>query len=294
MICPNCKSNIPDDSKFCPDCGTKVAKNEVCPHCGAENLPKDSMFCPECGCKIDKTSTSVEKISELEITVNNVSFKMIMVESGSFTMGATPEMKDPWDDEKPTHQVTLTQDYYIGKTQVTQTLWKAVMGDNPSWFKGDNLPVECVSWNDCQKFISKLNSLTGQKFRLPTEAEWEFAARGGNKSKHYQYSGSNNLDDVAWHWNNSGGQTHPVATKKPNELGIHDMSGNVWEWCSDWYGSYASNAQTNPAGPNSGSYRVLRGGSWNHCARSCRSSNRNYCTPDYSINFLGLRVVLVP
>ena len=235
-----------------------------------------------------------QQIPSKTYTANGVSFDMMMVKAGTFTMGATSEMKDPNSDEKPTHQVTLTNDYYIGKTEVTQALWKAVMGNNPSYFKGDNLPVENVSWDDCQKFISKLNSLTGQNFRLPTEAEWEFAARGGNNSNHYQYSGSNVLGDVAWYDGNSGHKTHVVATKQPNELGLYDMSGNVWEWCSDWFGNYSSSSLTNPTGPNSGSSRVFRGGSWCNDARSCRSSYRSCYAPDSSYYSLGLRLVLVP
>ncbi|MBQ0121843.1 MAG: SUMF1/EgtB/PvdO family nonheme iron enzyme [Bacteroidales bacterium] len=227
------------------------------------------------------------------LTVNGANYPMVYVQAGTFTMGATSEMEDPLDYEKPTHQVTLTYDYYIGKTEVTQALWKAVMGNNPSEFKGDNLPVESVSWNDCQKFISKLNSMTGQSFRLPTEAEWEFAARGGNYSNHYQYSGSNKLGDVAWYDGNSGMKTHAVATKQPNELGLYDMSGNVWEWCSDWYGKYRSSSQTNPTGPSSGSGRVFRGGGF-FDAGYCRSSFRNYDAPDYSPSIPGLRLVLVP
>ena len=227
------------------------------------------------------------------LNVDGVTYDMMMVKAGTFTMGATSEMKDPYSNEKPTHQVTLTNDYYIGKTEVTQALWKAVMGNNPSDFKGDNLPVECVCWDDCRKFISKLNSLTGRNFRLPTEAEWEFAARGGNNSNHYQYSGSNELGDVAWYEGNSGDKTHVVATKQPNELGLYDMSGNVWEWCSDWFGNYSS-SQTNPTGPNSGSFRVYRGGGWNNNASCFRSSFRDSLIPDYGFNGLGLRLVLVP
>ena len=158
--------------------------------------------------------------------VNGVSFTMIPVEGGTFTMGATSEMTAPDSDEKPTHQVTLSS-YYMGETEVTQALWQAVMGSNPSWFQGDNLPVEWVSWHDCQTFISRLNSLTGKRFRLPTEAEWEYAARGGNQSRHTQYSGSSRIDDVVWYEDNSGRKTHPVKTKQPNELGLYDMSGNV-------------------------------------------------------------------
>lgn len=229
------------------------------------------------------------------LNVDGVTYDMIKVQAGTFTMGATSEMKDPDDDEQPTHQVTLTNDYYIGKTEVNQALWKAVMGNNPSESKGDNLPVESVSWNDCQEFISKLNSMTGQNFRLPTEAEWEFAARGGNNSNHYQYSGSNKLGDVAWYDGNSGNKTHAVATKQPNELGLYDMSGNVWEWCSDWYGNYSSSSQTNPTGPSSGSSRVFRGGSWGINAWFCRSSLRfGSHAPDFSDGYLGLRLVLVP
>lgn len=235
-----------------------------------------------------------------EFVANGVAFRMIPVEGGTFTMGATPEQQNPDDDEKPTHRVTLSS-YMIGETEVTQELWQAVMGSNPSYFKGNNNPVEKVSWNDCQDFVRKLNSLTVQTFRLPTEAEWEFAARGGNKSKGYQYSGSNNLRDVAWYgqWDgntydngNSGEKTHPVATKAPNELGIYDMSGNVCEWCQDWYGSYSSSAQTNPQGPSSGSYRVIRGGGWGDGAMFCRSAIRGNDRPGLRYYSLGLRLVL--
>ena len=223
---------------------------------------------------------------------DGISIDMVRVEAGTFTMGATAEMEDPDDEERPTHQVTLTNDYYIGKYEVTQALWQTVMGNNPSKFKGDNLPVETVSWYDCQEFISKLNRITGKMFRLPTEAEWEYAARGGNKSRGYQYSGSNNLSDVAWYLDNSGRRTHAVGTKQPNELGIHDMSGNVYEWCQDWYGRYSSSSQVNPTGTNSGSYRVIRGGSWIDYKGYCSSSYRYCGTPVSRYTFLGLRLVL--
>ena len=221
-----------------------------------------------------------------------ISIDMVRVEAGTFTMGATPEMKDPYKDEKPTHQVTLTNDYYIGKYEVTQALWKAVMGKRPSYFKGDNLPVEQVSWEDCQKFISKLNSITGKNFHLPTEAEWEYAARGGKKSMGYQYSGSNNLSDVAWYNGNSGNKTHVVGSKQANELGIYDMSGNVWEWCQDLFGSYGSSPLINPTGATSGAFRVNRGGGWYYDAWDCRSSYRLVRTPDFCCNNLGFRLVL--
>ena len=221
---------------------------------------------------------------------DGISIDMVRVEAGTFTMGATAEMKNPDVDEKPTHRVTLINDYYIGKYEVTQALWQTVMGNNPSYFKGDNLPVEQVSWKDCKKFLSKLNRITGKMFRLPTEAEWEYAARGGNKSRGYQYSGSNNLSDVAWYDDNSGNKTHAVGTKQPNELGIYDMSGNVLEWCQDRYGKYNSSSQINPTGVNSGSNRVFRGGRGN--ARSCRSSFRFGITPRFRNKYLGLRLVL--
>ena len=207
-------------------------------------------------------------------------------------MGATSEQgSDAFDDEKPTHSVTLSS-YYICKYEVTQALWRAVMGSNPSEIKGDNLPVECVSWNDCQTFINRLNNYTGRNFRLPTEAEWEFAARGGNNSRHYKYSGSNNLDDVAWYDDNSGKRTHPVGTKQANGLGLYDMSGNVYEWCSDWYGSYSSYSQSNPTGPNSGYWRVIRGNCWNSYAWHCRTPERYSNPSDYCNYDLGLRLVL--
>jgi len=183
--------------------------------------------------------------------------------------------------------------YYIGETEVTQELWQAVMGKNPSKNKkGTNLPVEQVSWEECQEFVSRLNTLTGQQFHLPTEAQWEYAARGGNKSQGYKYSGSHALEHVGWYMDNSRKKTHPVKIKSPNELGIYDMSGNVWEWCQDWYGSYSSGAQTNPTGAYSGSYRVIRGGSWFNSASYGRSSRRIYYTPSNRINNLGLRLSL--
>ncbi len=223
-------------------------------------------------------------------TVNGVQFTMVEVGGGTFTMGATSEQgSDAWDEEKPAHEVTLS-DYYIGQTEVTQALWEAVMGSNPSDSKGDNLPVEQVSWDDCQVFIQKLNQLTGKQFRLPTEAEWEYAARGGRKSRGYKYAGGNNIDSVAWCDGNSGNETHPVATKQANELGIYDMSGNVLEWCSDWCGDYTSSSQSDPQGSSSGSFRVIRGGCYYNFARNCRVSYRISNTLDYRSGYLGLRL----
>lgn len=238
-----------------------------------------------------KRVTTKASYSNGTLTVNGIKYNMVWVEGGTFRMGATSEQGSEISDEKPVHSVTLSG-YYIGKTEVTQALWQAVMGSNPSYFEGDDLPVEQVSWDDCQEFIRKLNSLTGQNFRLPTEAEWEFACRGGNNSRGYKYSGSNYIDNVAWYDGNSGDKTHPVATKSPNELGIYDMSGNVWEWCADWYGDYSSGRQTNPKGPYGGSIRVCRGGSWCNYAGLCRSSLRYYYYPSYRDYYLGLRLAL--
>ena len=237
-------------------------------------------------------------------TVNGVTFKMVPVEGGTFTMGATTEQGNvAYDLEYPAYLVTLSS-YSIGQTEVTQALWQAVMGSNPSYFTPSNgyaenlqRPVELVSWNDCQIFITKLNQLTGKKFRLPTEAEWEYAARGGNKSQGYKYAGSNDINEVAWYEVNAkyvGSSspdygTHAVATKAPNELGLYDMSGNVWEWCQDWY---SSEAQTNPTGPTSGSTRPLRGGGWIGAARYCLVLDRDGDYPNSRWDNSGLRLAL--
>lgn len=233
-------------------------------------------------------------------TVNGVSFTMMPVEGGSFTMGGTSEQTGHWDRELPTHRVTLSS-YMIGETEVTQELWQAVMGYKPtsggdqwssSYGLGAQYPAYYISWNDVQEFIKKLNNITGETFRMPTEAEWEYAARGGNKSKGYLYSGSNTIGDVAWYTSNSGRKTHPVKTKSPNELGLYDMSGNVCEWCSDWYGSYSSSAQTDPTGPSSGSGPVSRGGGWLDSATCCRVAFRDYYTPSSRYDGLGFRLAL--
>ena len=235
------------------------------------------------------SSVSSSQRAVLEKLIAN----MVKVEGGTFTMGATSEQGNDADsDEKPTHRVTLSA-FHIGKYEVTQAEWEAVMGSNPSYYKGSNKPVENVSWNDCQEFIKKLNRLTGLSFSLPTEAQWEYASRGGNRSQGYKYSGSNTLSNVAWYDDNSGSKTHEVGTKQPNELGLYDMSGNVWEWCSDWYGSYSSSSQTNPTGPTSGSCRVLRGGSWHDDAGGCRVSNRSSGNPGDRGNDRGLRLSIV-
>ena len=230
------------------------------------------------------------------ITVGDVTFKMVHVEGGTFMMGAADDDSEARPLEKPAHQVTLSG-YSIGETEVTQALWVAVMGTNPSTFANKmNHPVEHLNWNNCQEFISKLNQITGKSFRLPTEAEWEFAARGGNKSLGYKYAGSNSINEVAW-WGyfdggNSGWTTHPVAQLLPNELGLYDMSGNVYEWCQDWIGSYNSSEQINPIGPESGSVHVYRGGCWYSGQRGCCVSYRTSDNPSYWDGTLGLRLAM--
>ena len=263
-------------------------------------IPSDAQFCPYCGTAVAKPGKSAAA-NKLDITVNGVTFTMVRVEGGTFTMGATSEQTGAERNEKPAHRVTLS-DYYIGQTEVTQALWEAVMGETPTsdddqwkpkYGLGDNYPAYNISYNDVLSFISKLNSLTGRTFRMPTEAEWEYAARGGNKSKGYRYSGGNTLDNVGWYEENSGEKTHPVAQKSANELGLYDMSGNVREWCSDWYGTYSSSSQTNPTGPSTGSYRVLRGGGWRSSnATYCRVAYRGYGSPSERYNAYGVRLAL--
>ena len=200
---------------------------------------------------------------------------MVFVQGGTFTMGCVPEYGiNCTQDERPAHDVSITG-FQIAKYEVTQALWKQVMGSNPSRIIGDSMPVENVSWDDVQIFIKRLNELTGKKYRLPTEAEWEYAARGGQQSRKLLYSGSEKAEIVAWMAGNSGYNHHPVGTLQPNELGLYDMSGNVWEWCSDYYGSYPNKSQTNPTGPQKGASRVLRGGCYATNEQQCKISARN-------------------
>jgi formylglycine-generating enzyme required for sulfatase activity len=222
-----------------------------------------------------------------------IASNMVQVAGGTFTMGCTSEQGSGCgNDEKPRHLVTI-KSFSISKYEVTQAHWQEVMGSNPSYFKGcDNCPVETVSWDDVQDFISRLNRQTGVHYRLPTEAEWEYAARGGIKSKGYKYSGSNTISDVAWYRDNSSKKSHEVGTKQANELGLFDMSGNVEEWCSDWYGMYYSDSgnQNNPKGQKSGTYRVIRGGSWNGYDDLFRVTSRGMLTPENRIGNKGFRL----
>ena len=249
-------------------------------------------------------SVTQEAANTLTFTVTGngktVTFKMIKVDGGTFQMGR-------FGSDDVIHSVTLTKDYYMGESEVTQALWYAVTGQSPSYPEyrwsstyglGDEYPSYNISYEDCQSFLSALNSKlfsqlgSGEQFRFPTEAEWEFAAKGGNKSNGYIYSGSNTIDDVAWYSSNSSSTNHPVKTKAANELGLYDMTGNVREWCYDRHGSYSSSAQTDPTGPNSGGTRVIRGGSWDFPDSYCRVEGRLYDTPTRRNNNSGFRLAL--
>ncbi len=243
-----------------------------------------------------EVSAASQQNNSAENNSNLLLPEMVFVQGGTFTMGCTAEQGiDCLENEKPTHLVTLSS-FYIGKYEVTQAQWEAVIGSNPSNFKGcANCPVENVNWNDCQEFIQKLNAKTGKTYRLPTEAEWEYSSRGGSSSHGYKYAGSNDLEAVAWYGVNSASKTHLVGQKRPNELGIYDMTGNVFEWCSDRFGNYGSSPCTNPQGPASGGYRVLRGGALRSIPQICRVSYRNnYFIPDLRHSSLGFRLVLEP
>ncbi len=218
---------------------------------------------------------------------NVLEIEMVRIPGGSFWMGSQSE--EASDDEQPVHKVTLNG-FRIGKYEVTQRQWQAVMGSNPSKFKGDNHPVEQVSWDDVQDFIRKLNQMSGKRYRLPTEAEWEYAARGGKDGPGNDRYGS--PDRIAWYNGNSGDTTHPVGGKQPNAYGLHDMLGNVREWCQDWYGEYTTSAKNNPTGPAAGSVRVDRGGSWSNYASRVRAPLRNLYTPGVRSNNIGFRLAM--
>ena len=217
--------------------------------------------------------------------------KFVSIRAGTFTMGSPSTESGRWNNETQ-HQVTLTRDFEMMTTEVTQKQWVEVMGNNPSYFKGDDRPVESVSWNDVQDFITKLNQKNdGYTYRLPTEAEWEYSARAGSTTAYSYGDGEGSLGEYAWFYGNSGSETHAVATKKPNSWGLYDMHGNVWEWTSDWYGSLSTSSVTDPTGASSGSYRVIRGGGWSSYAQYLRSAYRNYWEPGNRINNVGFRLV---
>lgn len=242
---------------------------------------------------IENKKKESETANSISIPVKDgINIEMIKVEAGTFMMGATKEVKEPYKIELPAHEVLLTEDYYIGKYEVTQALWNVVMDSKYSTNDGDLLPKNYVSWNDCQEFIEKLNKITGLKFRLPTEAEWEYAARGGKKSKRYLYSGSNNVLDVAWYDGNSSNKRHPVGTKQANELGIFDMGGNVSEWCQDLWGQYQNDSQINPLGSSAGTKHVLRGGNYFFDIRICYLSYRMFAESNSKDAFNGFRLAL--
>lgn len=242
---------------------------------------------------IENKKKESETANSISIPVKDgINIEMIKVEAGTFMMGATKEVKEPYKIELPAHEVLLTEDYYIGKYEVTQALWNVVMDSKYSTNDGDLLPKNYVSWNDCQEFIEKLNKITGLKFRLPTEAEWEYAARGGKKSKRYLYSGSNNVLDVAWYDGNSSNKRHPVGTKQANELGIFDMGGNVSEWCQDLWGQYQNDSQINPLGSSAGTKHVLRGGNYFFDIRICYLSYRMFAESNYKDALMGFRLAL--
>ena len=319
MKCNHCNSEIPDDSVFCEQCGKKVKKKfpkwlipvavlllgvlslvlwqVLKPKQGLPEYPEEEMTVSE-----NKTDQTFN-VGDVTFNVGDVTFKMVFVEGGTFQMGSDSGN----DDERPVHNVTVS-DFYMGEFEVTQALWQEVMGTtvyqqrDKSWSMngvGADYPMYYVNHTEAEEFCGRLNQRlrsqlpAGYSFALPTEAEWEYAARGGNKTKTYTYSGSNYLSDVAWYADNSNSTTHAAGSKRANELGLYDMSGNVWEWCTDWYGSYSSSSQTDPRGPSSGSYRVLRGGGWGNIASSCRVASRGINGPSFRSSSIGFRLALV-
>ena len=282
-------------AKFCSECG--------------KPLPSDTAkFCSECGAGVggNNPTSEVKLVAMRSAEAEKIIKEMVKCPAGSFEMGSPSGELGRRGDEKQ-HHVTISKSFYIAKYPVTQAQYKAVMGNNPSRFKGDNNPVECVSWFKAKEFCDKLNEVTGStrpagyKFDLPTEAQWEYACRAGtttslNSGKNItsEYDRCSNLDEVGWYHENSEINTHPVGLKKPNAWGIYDMHGNVWEWCRDWYGDYPSGNCTDPEGPSNGSIRVYRGGSWNSIPWDCRSARRNYYSPGGERSRLGFRIALVP
>lgn len=252
--------------------------------------------CLLASCDSDKTEFNANDDGTAVLTSKGVDYEMILVEAGTYRIGATAEMQNITPhEEQPAHEVTLTKDYYLGKTEVTQELWEAVMGDiDPAArLQGKNMPVINVSWDDCQKFVKKLSELTGKQFRLPTEAEWEWAARGGKKTHSLQFSGSKYVERIAWYKSTANAAPQMVQTMDKNELGFHDMSGNVWEWCQDAHFTYPAEAQTDPCPKADSTYTfVMRGGAWNCGQSDCRYTSRSSFEGTSSNSNLGLRLAL--
>lgn len=243
-----------------------------------------------------KGDPSKMSISEKTIDVNGTKIVMVEIPAGEFLMGSA--VPGYIKHEYPQHKVIISKPFYLGKYEVTQTQWMKVMGSNPSFFKRKRTegprPVEDVCWNDVQEFITKLNAMTGQKFRLPTEAEWEYACRAGSTTRYFFGDDMDGIDEYAWYMDNSDYRSHPVGLKKPNSFGLYDIIGNVWEWCSDYYGKnyYSVSPETDPKGPGSGKYRVIRGGGWHWPGMGLRSSHRYYHAPTYKYANTGLRLAL--
>jgi formylglycine-generating enzyme required for sulfatase activity len=252
------------------------------------------------GCSNKKKKTAgdtaaAEGVEKKTIT-NTIGMNLALIPAGEFMMGSPETEKERFDIEGPQHRVKITKAFYMGTTEVTQAQWKAVMGANPSHFQGDDFPVETVSWDDCQEFLKKLSAKEGKTYRLPTEAEWEYACRAGSTTRFNAGDDDNALDGAGWYGGNSENKTHPVGQKKPNAWGLYDMHGNVWEWCQDWCGEdyYKSSPTNDPAGPETSAGRVLRGGAWNIYPRSCRSAIRLKLDPGYRHYLHGFRVVMAP
>lgn len=246
---------------------------------------------------------NVSRGQDFTETAFGINMKMIYVEGGSFTMGCTGEQGSECEDDESPNRYTKVNSFYIGMLEVTQSQWEKVMGTtiyqqkskagaSSTYGTGPDYPMYYVSWEEAKEFCARLSRQTGRNYSLPTEAEWEYAARGGKKNEGTKYAGGWSVGDVAWYSDNSNSSTHVCGTKRANALGIYDMSGNVWEWCEDWYGSYLSYDTDNPKGASSGSYRVLRGGSWDNSAERCRVSYRYFITPAGRGHYSGVRVVL--
>ena len=258
---------------------TAPTKPSVAPSVGGASAPRPSQ------------PSTANQLKEMTVELGGgVKMEFILIPAGSFRMGSDKSALSA----KPVHKVTITKPFYLGKYEVTQAQWEAVMGGNPSDFKGARNPVIRVSWEDCQTFLQKLQEkVPGQTFRLPTEAEWEYACRAGGTADYCYGNNASSLGDYAWYNSNSDEKLHPVGEKKPNAWGLYDMPGNVWEWCADWYEVFNSKVATDPVGPSTGPGRVMRGGSWLDAGTLCRSGERGYCEPPARCKHIGLRVVAV-